>query len=115
MSKKNSQEALQQNTLLDIQDSLVSCLVGLLVVSQRYRITFGNHIAEDELLEFHKAKVMELNKYVDRIDKKMPETYILTFKDFTGYIVLKPNLTYEFTHNGIILHYATYDLKIEKL
>ena len=115
MSKKKSQEALQQSTLLDIQDSLVSCLVGLLVVSQRYRITFGNHTTEDTLTEYHKAKVMELNKYVDRIDKKMPETYILQFSGFTSYIVLKPDLTYEFTHNGIILHYATYDLKIEKI
>lgn len=97
------------------RDDLVSCLTELLVTSRKYRITFNTHSNESVLSDFRKAKVMEITKYVDRIDKKMPLTYILEFVDFTGYLVIDLVRSYTFTHNSITLQYATYTLKLERL
>ncbi len=95
-----------------IPDRVLSCLSGLLVSSQMYRVTIGSHETVAEYVNHKKALVKDVSKHVERVNGKMPTCVLIVFKTFELVIIVDQLLDLEIG-TGLTFKYQTYELRIE--
>lgn len=102
-----------QNTFLDTENSkLQQRFSSLLTVSQKYRITFGQHSAESVLLESRKSKGSDQNKIADKKNGKMIPCWLWRFEDFSMIVEIE-SATFFLLKNGYKIEYKDYTVCIE--
>lgn len=107
-----------QNTFLEATpsentESQLQRFSSLLNISQKYRITFGQHSAESVLIESRKSKGRDQNKLVDKNDGKMIPCWLWRFEDFIMLMDVK-SAAISFLKNGYKIAYKDYSIRIER-
>lgn len=94
-------------------ERVLSSLSELLVSSQSYQITIGNHIATAKYISHKKALVKDVSKVVERIEKKMPACILILFESFELILVVDYITNITLLSGGIVFSFDQYDVRIE--
>ena len=99
----------------NIPEKAIQALTSLLVASQRYTVQVATHKADCTFVSMRKALVKDMSKYVDRIDKKMPIGYILTFSEFEIILLVESIERVTIGVSSLTLVMPTYEITLCRL